>query len=182
MPRFIFPLILSLILCGCASKIPYESSYPMTERYFHSRDGIFYGNIPTGWFSATDDTLGPSAVAWLLKEDFTVSITISEIKLNKFTIQQIEKEGLEFLAKLRAANYTGNTLPDKFDPICFKFRGKEFCGFNLFTDDENRRFVFYSAKGHFYECSTRQLKGKLNDSDTQTLFEIQQAILGSIGY
>jgi hypothetical protein len=181
--RFIFfALFLSLVLWGCASKLPYVSTFPLTEKYFHSRDGIFYGKIPTGWFSATDDTLGPSVSVWLLREDFSASITIRELKLNNFSRDQIEKGGLELLARLSAANYIEDGFPPQVEPICFKLKAKEFCSYEISVEGELRRFVLYSAKGRFYECTTRQLKGEWQTTDTQKLFIVQQSILGSIGY
>ncbi|MBA4311950.1 MAG: hypothetical protein C0417_04910 [Chlorobiaceae bacterium] len=180
--RHISVLIILIFLFGCAAKLPYLSTYPMSEQYFHSRDGIFYGKVPLGWFSARDDTLGPAVVVWLLKEDFTTSITVRELKLDQFSRKRISKEGLDFLAHLSAAAYIENDLSSNVEPFLFKLRAKEFCSYELHENGETRRIVLFAAKGHYYECIAYKLKGEWSSDDFKTLFTVQQSVLGSIGY
>ena len=96
-------LIIGFLLASCAATLPYAIDYPLTDQYFHSRDNIFYGRVPTGWFSATDDTLGESLTVWLLKEDFSATITVREIKLDSLSRKQVDNEGLALLASMSRA-------------------------------------------------------------------------------
>ncbi|MBI5021496.1 MAG: hypothetical protein HZB59_08680 [Ignavibacteriales bacterium] len=180
--RLIIPLFIITFLSGCAVKLPYLSTYPLSEQYFHSRDGTFYGNVPVGWFSASDDTLGPAVVVWLLKEDFTCTITVNELKLDHFSRNLIAKDGLDILAKLSAAAY-GKDIPDSdFEPMLFRLRAKDFCSYELPKNDETRRIVLFEAKGRYYECTAYKLKGEWSEEDFKNLFTVQQSVLGSIGY
>lgn len=180
--RHISILIILTFLFGCAVKLPYLSTYPMSEQYFHSRDGIFYGNVPLGWFSASDDTLGPAVVVWLLKEDFTSSITVHELKLDQFSRKRVAQDGLDFLAQLSAAAYSENNLSSDFETFFFKLRAKEFCSYELPKNDDIRRIVLFEAKGRYYECIAYKLKGEWSGDDFKALFTVQQSVLGSIGY
>lgn len=173
-------LILTFIFCSCATKLPYATDYPLTNQYFQSRDDIFSGKIPDGWFSSTDDTLGKSLVVWLLKEDFTATLTVRELLLDRLSIQRVQKEGLETLAYISAGLQFSDVKNPKLEPFKFKLNDKKFCSYELTLEAERKRIVVFAIKGKYYECESYPLKGEWSAADLTRLFTIQQTVLASI--
>jgi hypothetical protein len=124
-------LFLSIVFVSCAAKIPYASNYPLTSQYFHSHDGMLSGRIPQGWFSSAEDTLAPSLMVWLIKEDFSATIVLKELKLDSLTVQHVKKEGLELLARISLrfqAEYNSSQILTLQE---FEIRGKKYCGYEV---------------------------------------------------
>lgn len=182
MSKSFLPIVLLLIIAGCASEIPIRSDYPLSGQYFHSADGVFYGNIPAGWFDARGDTLGESLVVWLLTEDFSSAITIREMRLDQFTRERILDEGLAFLAKLDFASRDDEGKTMLKEPVVFKQRAKEFCSYEMRSRGGEARVAFFEAKRRYYVCNAYLLKNAGGDGVTGSLFNAQQTVLGSIGY
>ncbi len=169
-------------LVSCSPSVPYLTDYPLTEQTFQSRDGIFSGKVPQGWFFSIGDSLGSSLVAWLLKEDFSAAITFKELKLDQLTSQRVKKEGLELLAYISSGFQHENHSRVKLNLQKFTIEGKAFCSYEIASENGTKRIVVFPAKGKYYECEARFLKGSKCDSDIFQYFNAQQTVLSSIIY
>jgi hypothetical protein len=174
-------ILLACIVASCISSLPYSTDYPLTEETFHSRDRIFDGRIPQGWFCSSEDSLAPALIVWLLKEDYSASINIQELRLDQLTAKRVEKEGIKLLAELSLATRQ-DSVKEKFTDSLkeFKIRGKEFCSYEIKENGNRTRVVVFSAKGKFYECVALTLKGTWQLQEISRLFTIQQSILASL--
>jgi len=175
-------LLLSIILASCAAKIPYNSNYPLTNEWFHSRDGKLGGKVPEGWFTSTEDTLAPALTVWLIKEDFSAVLTIKELKLDQLTIQQVKKEGLELLARLSSRFQTENIPGQTIAPQEFEVRGKKYCSYEIGAGSQRKRMVVFTSGGKYYECEARAMKGIWTATELTRLFITQQTVLSSLIY
>lgn len=183
MKRNLSFLFLSLILSSCAGTLPYSLNYPLTTETFHSRDGLFTGNVPQGWFFSSEDTLAPALLAWLVKEDLSAALAFEELHLDKLSAQRVDKEGLTLLAYMslmfqQASSSTEVVVPPKE----FKMRGKEFCGYEITSGGEHKRVVVFTARGKYYECRATPLKGSWTTDDLIQLFTAQQVLLSTISF
>jgi hypothetical protein len=180
-----FPLTIGLavILSSCAGSLPYTTDYPLTNQVFHSRDGVFLGKIPQGWFSSIDDTLAPGLAAWLIRNDFFATLVVKELKLDRITIQQVEKEGLTLLARL-SMGFREEIANGRDDIQCkeFEIRGKKFCSFEFAEGGKRTRVVVFAIKGKFYECEAMAVKGQWTVADLAKLFTTQQTFLSSVSF
>ena len=176
-----FAIVLTFILASCAAKLPYSTDFPLTQKSFHSRDGLLTGKIPQGWFSSTEDTLAPSLQVWLVRDDLFASISIKELKLDSSTKQQVEKEGLELLARI-SSGFNSDAPNIKIEPQEFKLRGKAFCSYELNYDNIKKRVVVFSINWKYYECTAGTLKGSWSAFELSRMFTAQQTVLASISY
>jgi len=181
--HFAVTCILAVILASCAGSLPYGTDYPLTNQVLHSRDGMFTGKIPQGWFSSTDDTLAPALTAWLVRNDFSATLAVKEFTLDRLTTQQVEKEGLKLLARL-SAGFREESMSRANDLHCveFEMRGKKFCSFEIVDGIKRTRVVVFAVKGKFYECEAMAVKGPWTANDFTKLFIAQQSFLSSMSF
>jgi hypothetical protein len=175
-------LLLALLLASCAASSPYASDYPLTMESFTSRDGVMSGRVPQGWFSETDDTLGAAMVAWFVRDDLSASLALKEIALDRRAAERVSKEGLSLLAKLSAAFRPMPPSAEMPEPVEFQLAGRPYCAYETGAGVEKRRTVVFEAKGKYYECETRPVKGRWEERDLRNIFSVQQSFLASLRY
>ncbi len=144
-----------------------------------SRDGVLSCRIPQGWFSATDDSIGSSAIILLMNEEASAALSVKEIRLDPLASQQVKKLGLRFLAQLSASFLTENS-PNAVEHIQeFQMNNTTFCSYEAAASTSKLRVVVFAAKGKYYECEVRN-----NGADVEPpqLFIIQQTLLSSLTF
>lgn len=179
MKSCIAALLSAMLFVSCAASLPYGIDYPLTDRTFRSRDGAFTGRVPQGWFSSTGDTLVPSVVAWLIKDDLSAALSIKELNLDRVTALRVEKDGLGLLAHISAGLHQSG--PDSATvavaPREFEMQGKKFCSYEIVNGGKRTRIVVFSAHGKFYECEAVPVKGQRPADELARMFTAQQTFL-----
>jgi len=178
--RFI-PDLLFFVSCKTTAP-PYPSNFPLTSEQFISRDKVFRGHVPQGWFSSTDDSLASALVVWLVKEDYSAVITLRQLFVDKATAQHLQNNGLETLAQIsfafekeRSPNVTFAAHPKEFS-----LNGSRFCGYEVTDGEISKRVVVFGSNGKYYECEAFPTKGNWSSSELAALFVIQQTVLSSL--
>lgn len=180
MKRFPPAAVLAFLIAACASSLPYPPDYPLTESTFRSRDGVFTGRIPLGWFSSTEDSLATALTAWLIRDDLSAILAVKEIKLDRLAASRVRKEGLELLAHLHALTEGTPHFPNETRK--FELHGRKYSSYE-FSEGENRsRVVVFTAKGRFYACTARTVKGNWSSDEAEKMFRAQQTLLASLTY
>jgi len=176
-------LALSFFLAACAGSFRYASDYPLSAEKVRSRDGTFSGRIPEGWFSSSDDTLAPALVAWLIRDDFSATMSVREIIPDQLTRQHIKDEGLPLLARSTMSMHgtQGSELAKILaEPKVFNFAERQFCGYELSEDSIGTRVVVFEMKGKYYECEAKPSRGKWTKEDLLLLYTAQQTFLSTL--
>jgi len=171
-------LFLAVVLASCAASIPYSTEYPLTPSLFRSRDGAFSGRIPAGWFSSTEDTLAPALTAWLIREDYSATLTIRELRLDRLSDDRVTDNGLTLLASLNAA-FEGHTAKLR-EVKEYAIGGKKFCGYEFGPSESPGRAVVFAAGAKYYSCTAQRVKGTWSKADYNMLFSAQETVLRSI--
>jgi hypothetical protein len=177
-------LLSALLFISCAASLPYGVDYPLTKETFRSRDGLFVGRVPQGWFSSAGDTLVPAAVAWLMKDDMSAAMGIKEITLDRLAGLQIRKDGLELLARISIG--LRQSGPDSMvvlaAPGKFEMGGKTFCGYEIGAGGRRARIVVFSVGERYYECEAVVMKGTGSSGELVRMFTAQQTFLSSLRF
>jgi len=182
MYRRFFYLFLGLLGIACAVHYPYVSDYPITPEIFRARDGNFTGRVPHGWFCSTDDTLAPALAAWLIKDDFSASLSIRELKLDPLTIKNVQNDGLSLLASI-SCGMNGSGTPFRDNQLQeFSYGDKRYAGYEIGSGTQGRRIVVFSSRGKYYECEIRAMTGTWTPQEMNRLFTIQQSVLASLNF
>lgn len=182
MKQYLTFLFLGFLFSSCAASLPYTTDYPLTDQRFHSRDRMFSGNIPRGWFSATDDSLGSAVNALLIREDYSAALTVKEIKLDRSSIEHIRKEGLKLLARLSLLFRHEDAPGAEPETMEFELRGKHYCSYERMLKNATTRVVVFTAAGKYYECEMRSMKGQWPGEELKRMFTVQQTVLASLTY
>jgi hypothetical protein len=175
-------LFLSLLVWGCRAHLTYINDYPMSTATFVTRDGLIRGAVPEGWFISHEDTLVPTLTAWLVKNDFSASISLRELSVDPATARQIKNDGLDFLAKLSmkfheapAGRNVSSTQPNNFE-----MKGIKFCEYESGGPESRSRVIVFSASGRYFECEAQAAKSGWSEKDLNQLFRIQQSVIASL--
>ena len=173
-------LFLAVVLASCAASVPYSTEYPLTTSVFRSRDGAFSGRIPTGWFSSTEDTLAPALTAWLIREDYTATLTIRQLHLDRLSETRVKDDGLTLLASLNAA-FDVHTAKMR-EVKEYKIEGRKFCGYEFGPTESPGRAVVFAAGSKYYSCTAQRVKGNWSKADYNMLFSAQESVLRSLSW
>ncbi|MBI4548073.1 MAG: hypothetical protein HY707_08840 [Ignavibacteriae bacterium] len=184
MKNYIVPGVFSLMMIACGASVPYRVDYPLTKKEFYSRDSIFSGRIPQGWFSSDDEELASAHVVWLIRDDFSATLAFKELKLDELSKKRVNDEGLILLARLSFSLQQSNPLfkTKEIELHEFEVNSKKFCGYEMNFTGALKRVIVFEAKGKFYECEARIVKGSPSLKELEHLYTVQQTLLTSLTF
>ena len=154
----------------------------MSTESFLSRENLFTGRVPQGWFYASQDTLGAGLAAWVVREDFGAALAVKELHLDALTIKRVQKEGLNLLASVSLSFQSGGKkhIEVELYPKEFTIKNRKYSGYEFNEGITHKRVVVFSAGGRYFECVATPMKGTWTFEQTNTLFAAQQAFLTTL--
>jgi hypothetical protein len=182
--KVVFLVLISLILAACASVPYYSFDYPLTTEVVISTDKTIQSRIPLGWFVSKDTSLTPQFLFWLIKEDYSSTIVLQEIKVDHFTEQRIKKEGLKLFAEISQA--FKNESVDKFSltmPIeIFTINSKNYCGYEYYSNDRSGRVrvILMQIGNKYFEVEAIPLAGIWYEKDLKALYNALHAFVNAL--
>jgi hypothetical protein len=101
--RQLFPAVLLLVLVagfwtGCSSSS--SATVALQLPSFTSRDGLVNYRIPVGWFNAIADSQSSGQTIWLLRNDYSATIAVSEVHVDYDAREDLQVAGIMHLAQL----------------------------------------------------------------------------------
>lgn len=177
-------VLLSLIITSCTSIPFYSFNYPLTTEVISSADNTLQSRLPTGWFNSKDTSLTPQFQFWLIKEDYSGTITLQEIKVDAVTDRRIKKDGLLLLAEI-SLKFKQEAV-DRFlitKPIeTFTINSQNYCGFEYYINSTSRRVrvVLFQLGNRYFETEATPLSGVWYEKDLSTLYQTLHSFLNSL--
>lgn len=176
--RFLF---LTVIISSCAAP---SVEILLTEQQFQSGDGVLKGRVPQGWFASPDHQIAPHLSAWLIREDYAANLTFQEIRVDRTTMTQIEKQGLILLAEIsfRLKKAEEPTARMKMPPNEFSINEKKFCRYEYRSEKQGlvTGVVVFSIRGRCFESVVVPTPSGGSLQQPQQLFNVQEAVLSSL--
>jgi len=96
--------------------------------------------------------------------------------------ERVSREGLHLLATISAAFRTDQSLGPAAEVREFEIRGRKYCGYEVGQGTDRQRVVVFSARGKYYECEARLVKGRRTAEDFLRVFSAQQSLLASLTF
>lgn len=152
----------------------------MSDEPFHSRRGYFSGTIPQGWFSSSDTSVAQSLEVWLLSDDLSAAIIIRELHLDERSRQQVQSEGLEYLAERSKSFFETNSSKIFQQQIEFSIGQMKLYSYEVAVDSLTKRIVVFTNNHHFFECEATPVNKHFDIKQLQKLFSLQQSVLTSL--
>ncbi len=186
----VISLLIALLFVHCPATLPpppYDATFPMTREIVTALNGEMSVNIPKDWFATSDEKAAPHLLIWLVSNDYTATITLTEIKASQEVHARLKENGLTSLAMvsldLKQAKATG-AFEIVTPPQQFAADGRVFCGYEYTTDNRttvNRIIVFDTGK-RYYELAAVPFpkEGVDQKLGAKSLFVIQQSVLSTL--
>ena len=182
--KVVLLFLISLILAACASVPYYSFDYPLTTEVIISSDKTIQSRIPLGWFTSKDTSLTPQFLFWLIKDDYSSSIALQEIKVDRFTEQRIKKEGLKLFAEI-SQSFKKESV-EKFSltmPIeIFTINSKNYCGYEYYSNDRSGRVrvILLQIGNRYFEVEATPLSGVWYEKDLKGLYNALHAFANAL--
>lgn len=122
---------------------------------------------------------------WLIKDDYSGSITLQEIQLDSSTRSRIKKDGLQLLCEI-SNSFKKESADDYYlsrEPELFIMNEKQYCGYEYYFDNTSKRIrvVIFQVGEKFYECSAIPLTGVWFDKDLREMYNAMHAFINTFG-
>jgi hypothetical protein len=182
--KVVLLFLVSLLLAACASVPYYSFDYPLTTEVIISTDKTIQSRVPLGWFASKDTSLTPQFLFWLIKDDYSSSIALQEIKVDRFTEQRIKKEGLKLFAEI-SQSFKKESV-DKFlmtKPIeVFTINSKNYCGYEYYSNDRSSRVrvILLQIGSRYFEVEATPLSGVWYEKDLKGLYSALHAFANAL--
>jgi hypothetical protein len=169
-----------LLLAGCSSSR--ETSTPaLHPGYATSRDGLLHYRPPVGWFDATADSQAMIHAVWLLRSDYSASITVDRIRLDANAQSSLGSSPLLTVAQLTMGLSAGERAPIVREaPSLFTAGGRQFCRYKLEYEPSRDAVsvVLLNAGGAVYSV-TALVTGERR-ADERALQDLQLSFVTSL--
>ncbi len=177
--------LLSILFSFCASAPYYSYNYPLTSELVYSSDKSLNALLPYGWFATNNNSNAKLFLFWLIKEDYSGSITLQEIYLDTSIQGRIKSDGLKLLAEI-SNGFKKESSDDYFlskEPELFMMNGKEYWAYEYYADNTSKRIrvIVFQIGEKFYECSAVPLTGVWFEKDLKEMYEAMHAFVNSFG-
>lgn len=180
--RIIIPLILFaavFVSCSSADKSIYNFDYPLTAEQAHSASGDITVSIPGGWFEALDNDCNCREL-WLVKDDYSASISFSVINTDSLTKTGIAKNELAGIAEL-SRDFKKIKYGEKFreygTPENFSVNSIKFYSYQYYAAEGlPARVVVFKFNDRYFECAANYS----SENSGKELFAVQNSVLVSI--
>lgn len=181
MKKFAAYVFISLLIYSCSASINslYSFDYTLTSQKAFSRNTNISVNIPDGWFTAVDNEYNRIDL-WLIKNDFSQSLSFTVINADEETKKNIQKNGISKLAeysKISIRAELGNSFKGFFNDENFDLGKNQFYAFQY--NDKNAktiRIVLFEHKNRFYQLTAISS----GSNNYEQLWAIQNTVLTSL--
>lgn len=195
--RGLLPALLALLLAACSSApdtdageegpsfYRYAANAEMSDAYVSSSDGALRVLTPHGWRKAVDRQQAPAIVLWLLREDYSASISFLPMQMDPGLYLTLKKDGIEAVAKvsLSLKQRTADDSVRVVQPV-EQFRvGGRVCAayeYRLGSTAPLIRVVVFDSGSRFVECALYPASPEITPAENRRLFEVQQSVLASM--
>ena len=170
---------LIMFSCGGSSASVYKSAIQLTKENVHSKISGINVNLPLNWFAADDNECNCTDI-WLVKNDYSNSISIRKINTDAKTLDDIIKQGIGYavyLSKMFVKSKLGINYDNFSGEETYNLNGRLLSSYQYNNKVGNKiRVVVFEYEGKFYECEAVSINGKNLDE----LFCTQNAVMVSI--
>lgn len=194
-----FAMLLALIatMTGCSgAPAPLEKRHAdLNYRYLPSSDlssqtispvsKDFSIRIPNHWIEMIDDNNAPNLILWIMKQDYSASISFSPVVMDPALYKALLRDGLKSVANV-SLSMKKDRVKSAFQLIVpmekFSFQEKEFYAYEYSHDGGKTitRVVVFDSGQRFIECAMLPMKNSFTLEQIKELCATQQGVIASI--
>ncbi len=195
-PAFFLPLLLLLASCGGTEKTVaveepswpkyrYVASAELTQDYVASQDESLRVLRPDGWQKTSDPKNAPSIILWLVREDYSASLSFTPLQMDPALYQTLKKEGIAAVAKVSLSLKERNaedsvTVVQPVELFKVGDRVSAAYEYRVGAAQPVIRVVVFDTGSRFMECTLYPATVSVTPAENRRLFEVQQTVLASL--
>ncbi|MDT8322904.1 MAG: hypothetical protein RRA94_02245 [Bacteroidota bacterium] len=196
LPIFLLPVLLLLAACGGGTetvtvaepewpKYRYVASAELTQDYIASQDGTLRVLRPDGWQKTSDPKNAPSIVLWLVREDYSASLSFTPMQMDPALYQTLTKEGIAAVARVSLSLKERNaedsvTVVQAVELFKVGDRVSAAYEYRVGAAQPVIRVVVFDTGSRFMECTLYPATVSVTPAENRRLFEVQQTVLASL--
>jgi hypothetical protein len=189
-------MVLILAIAGCGSSettsesIPesgyrYRAAAPLTERTVETLAKDLSVRCPEGWKETVDQKNAPNIILWLVRDDYSASISFTPMQMNPALYKTLKKDGLMAVAKASLSMKKDNardTVSVVQPPERFHIGTREFVAYEYSADRGASvvRVAVFDTGTRYIECALLPATTPIAAAENTRLFETQQTVLASM--
>jgi len=183
--RWLFPAVVLLMIAsglwtGCSTSP--SIAVTLHPPYFTSRDRFLQYRLPAGWFDATADSQSSGQAIWLLRNDYTATIAVSEVHVDPDAREDLQNAGLTHLARLTMGLAAGGkAYVLEHPPEWMTVNNIRGCMYQISIPPANDilRIIVVEMGVRVYMV-TALLSGEVKQGLREEIFAVQDAFLGGL--
>lgn len=192
----LFPALLLLSACGGGAetvtvkepewpKYRYVASAELSQDYIASQDGTLRVLRPEGWQKTSDPKNAPSILLWLVREDYSASLSFTPLQMDPALYATLKKEGIAAVAKVSLSLKERNaedsiTVVQPVELFKVGDRVSAAYEYRVGAAQPVVRVVVFDTGVRFMECTLYPATVEITPAENRRLFEVQQTVLASL--
>jgi hypothetical protein len=196
LPFFFLPVLLLLSACGGTEKTVtvkeaewpkyrYVASAELTQDYIASQDGTLRVLRPDGWQKTSDPENAPSIVLWLVREDYSASLSFTPMQMDPALYTTLKKERIDAVARVSLSLKERNaedsvTVVQPVELFKVGDRISAAYEYRVGAAQPVVRVVVFDTGSRFMECTLYPATVEVTPAENRRLFEVQQTVLASL--
>jgi hypothetical protein len=141
-----------LSAAGCGSVAPTTAPPLLHQPYFLARDGAVRYRLPAGWFDATAESQGTDRAVFLVRGDYSGTLTMHEVHVDPAARRDLSEVGLLQIARMTASLESGSTSAMIVrEPEIIRMNGREGCAYEVeYSSGDRVRTVLVDTGERLY--------------------------------
>ncbi|MBI5645383.1 MAG: hypothetical protein HY962_00505 [Ignavibacteriae bacterium] len=186
--------VISLESCGGSSAEVTTSGLGAGYRYAPSAElgtalvqtatGDVVARCPKGWMETMDVKNAPQIALWLVKEDYSASISFTPIAMDPALYATLKKDGLRSVAKVSLnlkKDYAQDSVKVIQETEYFRLNNRDFAAYEYSAGASDVvRVVVFDTGSRFMECVVMPATAPRDAEEIHRDFIVQQSVLASM--
>ena len=173
------------------SDLPPETAYryapiaEMSSTYVETATPGLAVLCPKGWKETVDQKNAPNIVLWMVREDYTASISFIPVKMDPGLYNTLRKDGVAAVTKVSLGlkkDQAKGAVTILQPPERFMLKNREYGAYEYSIDSGRTsiRVVVFDTGRQFMECDMLPATPDITPAENRRLFETQQSVLASM--
>lgn len=171
----------ALLAAGCSSVSPTTAPSLLHQPYFLARDGAVRYRLPAGWFDATAESQGTDRAVFLVRGDYSGTLTLHQVHVDAAARRDLSQVGLLQIARLTASLESGSKSGMIVrEPEAVRINGQEACTYEVeYSTGDRVRTVLVDTGERLYAVAALVNTGA-PAAARRDIFAAQQAFVAAL--
>ena len=162
----------------------YAPTSDMGSALVQTAAGDVVVRCPKGWIETMDLKNAPQIALWLVKEDYSASISFTPIAMDPALYATLKKDGLRSVAKVSLnlkKGYSQDSLRVIQETEYFRLNTRDFAAYEYSAGGTDVvRVVVFDTGSRFMECAVLPATAPRGAEESWRDFVVQQSVLASM--